>query len=59
VTPTNDGAAPVFREEVNVSEAGVEYWLPVQETVNAVNVPLTEIERRFGGIPRQGLVVLY
>ena len=25
----------------------------------AVNVPVTEIERRFGEIPRQGLVVLY
>ncbi len=26
---------------------------------DAVNVPLTEIEHRFGEIPRQGLVVLY
>lgn len=26
---------------------------------DAVNVPLTEIERRFGEIPKQGLVVLY
>jgi rhodanese-related sulfurtransferase len=25
----------------------------------AVNVPVTEIERHFGEIPRQGLVVLY
>ena len=25
----------------------------------AVNVPVTEIERRFGEVPRQGLVVLY
>ena len=25
----------------------------------AVNVPLTEIERRFEDVPRQGLVVLY
>ena len=25
----------------------------------AVNVPLTELERRFAEIPRQGLVVLY
>lgn len=25
----------------------------------AVNVPLTEIERRVGEVPRQGLVVLY
>ena len=26
---------------------------------DAVNVPLTEIERRFGEIPKLGLVVLY
>ena len=26
---------------------------------DAVNVPLTELERRVGEIPRQGLVVLY
>ena len=25
----------------------------------AVNIPVTEVERRFGEIPRQGLVVLY
>jgi len=25
----------------------------------AVNIPVTEIERRFGEIPRQGLVVFY
>jgi rhodanese-related sulfurtransferase len=30
-----------------------------QRIKDAVNVPLTDIERRFGEIPKQGLVVLY